>query len=59
MRAVVCRAWMPYRELPLEDVAAPPMRPGCVRIGTHAACKKVLASRDFRVKCEELSAPGW
>ncbi|MGE0698646.1 MAG: alcohol dehydrogenase catalytic domain-containing protein, partial [Hyphomicrobiaceae bacterium] len=37
MLAVVCRAWMPYRELPLENVPPPPLGPGQVRIGTHYA----------------------
>ncbi|MFO1087092.1 MAG: NADPH:quinone oxidoreductase family protein [Reyranellaceae bacterium] len=37
MRAVVCRAWADYAALPLEEIAAPAMRPGGVRIATHAA----------------------
>lgn len=37
MRAVMCRSWMPYQELPLEEVPAPILRPGQVRIGTHYA----------------------
>lgn len=37
MRAVVCRAWADYLSLPLEEIAAPAMRPRGVRIATHAA----------------------
>lgn len=34
MRAVICRSWMPYAELPLEDVPSPSVGAGQVRIGT-------------------------
>lgn len=37
IRAVVCRAWAPYTDLPLERVPRPPMRAGGVRIATRAA----------------------
>ena len=37
MRAVMCRSWMPYQDLPLEDVPSPGIGPGQVRIGTHYA----------------------
>lgn len=37
MRAIMCRQWMPYQDLPLEDVPAPNLGPGQVRIGTHYA----------------------
>ena len=37
MRAVMCRSWMPYQDLPLEDVPSPSLGPGQVRIGTHYA----------------------
>ncbi len=37
MRAVICRQWMPYQDLPLEEVPSPPLGPGQVRIGTHYA----------------------
>lgn len=37
MRAVVCRSWMPYQKLPLEDVPPPKLGAGQVRIGTHYA----------------------
>ena len=38
MRAVMCRRWCHYGELQLEDVPAPPLPPGCVRIRVHYAC---------------------
>ena len=37
MRAVICRQWMPYQDLPLEEVPSPTLGPGQVRIGTHYA----------------------
>lgn len=37
MRAVMCRSWTRYQDLPLEDVPAPVLRTGQVRIGTHYA----------------------
>lgn len=37
MLAVVCRQWMPYQQLPLEEIASPQLGPGQVRIGTHYA----------------------
>ncbi len=37
MRAVLCRSWMTYQNLPLEDVPTPVLRAGQVRIGTHYA----------------------
>ena len=37
MLAVVCRAWMPYQQLPLEEMPAPTLGAGQVRIGTHYA----------------------
>lgn len=37
MLAVRCHDWMPYQQLKLEDVPAPVLAPGQVRIGTHYA----------------------
>ena len=37
MRAVRCHDWMPYQDLPLEDVPPPVLGPGQVRIGVHCA----------------------
>jgi NADPH:quinone reductase len=37
MRAVRCNEWKPYRELAVEDVPAPILGPGQVRIGIHYA----------------------
>ena len=37
MRAVICRQWMPYQDLELEDVPSPTVGPRQVRIGTHYA----------------------
>ena len=36
MRAVVCRAYGHYRDLKVEDVPPPAMRPGGVRVAVHA-----------------------
>lgn len=37
MRAVVCRAHGHYRDMKVEEVAPPPLRPDSVRIAVHAA----------------------
>jgi NADPH2:quinone reductase len=37
MRAVRCHDWMPYQDLPLEEVPPPTLGPGQVRIGVHCA----------------------
>lgn len=37
MRAVRCHDWMPYQNLPFEDVPPPILGPGQVRIGVHCA----------------------
>ena len=37
MLAVRCHDWMPYQDLPLEEVPPPALGPGQVRIGTHYA----------------------
>jgi NADPH2:quinone reductase len=37
MRAVRCHDWMPYQDLPLEDVPPPVLGAGQVRIGVHYA----------------------
>ena len=37
MRAVICEKFSSYKDLRLEDVAAPELRPGCVRIEVHFA----------------------
>ncbi len=37
MRAVRCHDWMPYQNLPLEDVPPPVLGAGQVRIGVHYA----------------------
>ena len=37
MRAAVCRAYGPPENVHLEDIAAPPLEPGQVRIGVRAA----------------------
>jgi len=37
MRAVRCHDWMPYQNLPLEDVPPPGLGAGQVRIGVHYA----------------------
>jgi NADPH:quinone reductase len=37
MRAVRCHDWMPYQNLPLEDVPPPVLGAGQVRIGVHCA----------------------
>jgi len=37
MLAVRCHEWMPYQELPLEDVPVPEVGPGQVRIAVHCA----------------------
>ncbi len=37
MRAVRCHDWMPYQELPLEDIPSPVLGAGQVRIGVHYA----------------------
>jgi NADPH2:quinone reductase len=37
MRAVRCHDWMPYRDLPLEQVPSPALGAGQVRIGVHYA----------------------
>jgi NADPH2:quinone reductase len=37
MRAVRCHDWMPYQNLPLEDVLPPLLGAGQVRIGVHYA----------------------
>ncbi len=37
MRAVRCHDWMPYQDLPLEDVPPPVLCAGQVRIGVHCA----------------------
>ncbi len=37
MLAVRCHDWMPYQDLPLEEVPPPVLGPGRVRIGVHCA----------------------
>ena len=37
MLAVRCHDWMPYQDLPLEEVPSPACGPGQVRIGVHCA----------------------
>ncbi len=37
MRAVRCHEWMPYQELPLEEIPPPALGAGQVRIGVHCA----------------------
>src|SRR3954447_18632542 len=37
MRAVRCHDWMPYQQLPLEDIPPPVLGAGQVRIGVHYA----------------------
>jgi len=37
MRAVICKEWGGPEKLTVEEVAAPPMRDGAVRIAVHAA----------------------
>jgi len=37
MRAVRCHDWMPYQDLPLEEVPPPVLSAGLVRIGVHYA----------------------
>ena len=37
MRAIVCHEWKPFRGLAVEDVLAPSLGPGQVRIGVHYA----------------------
>src|SRR3954468_7471736 len=37
MRAVRCHDWMPYQQLPLEDIPPPLLCAGQVRIGVHYA----------------------
>jgi NADPH:quinone reductase len=37
MRAVRCHDWMPYQDLPLEDIPPPVLGAGQVRIGVHCA----------------------
>ncbi|MGE0797061.1 MAG: NADPH:quinone oxidoreductase family protein [Lautropia sp.] len=37
MRALICRRWCAFEELQIEDVPAPPIAPGTVRIEVHYA----------------------
>lgn len=37
MRALICREWCEFRDLAIEDVAAPALLPGTVRISVHYA----------------------
>src|SRR3974377_997121 len=37
MRAVICKEWGGPEKLTVEDVPAPAMRPGAVRVAVHAA----------------------
>jgi NADPH:quinone reductase len=44
MLAVRCNAWMPYSQLPLEDVPVPQAGPGEVRIAVHYAAMSFAIS---------------